>query len=211
MDPTFTLLPLHLDPTSKAISAPSLNNPQLHSELALLNTTHRALLALDNPAGVPPPPVPHNPKRSAAIQKMREQGNASMSKKSTPASSQAHIQEAVKYYTYALEMALGRPMWEPGALVREEVSVLLSNRAQAYMGLQMWPEGAADAATSVEMKPVPGNSKAWWRRGKCLVEMGRWDEAKEWIDRALEAEAIESSDMKMLRVEVEQHLAMKVD
>ena len=134
-----------------------------------------------------------------------------MSKKNTPASSQAHIQEAVKYYTYALEMALGRPMWEPGALVREEVSVLLSNRAQAYVGLQMWPEGAADAATSVEMKPVPGNSKAWWRRGKCLVEMGRWDEAKEWIERALEAEGMESSDMKTLRIEVEQHLAMEYD
>ena len=102
-------------------------------------------------------------------------------------------------------------MWEPGALVREEVSVLLSNRAQAYVGLQMWPEGAADAATSVEMKPVPGNSKAWWRRGKCLVEMGRWDEAKEWIERALEAEGMESSDMKTLRIEVEQHLAMEYD
>ena len=206
MDPTFTLLPLHLDPSSKAISAPTIPNPSLHSELTLLNTTHRALLTLDNSAGVPPPPVPLNPKRSAAIQKMREQGNASMGKKNTPASSQTHIQEAIKYYTYALEMALGRPMWEPGAIVREEVSVLLSNRAQAYMGMQMWPEGAADAATSVEMKPAPGNGKAWWRRGKCLAEMGRWDEAAEWIARAVEADGTESADLKSLRSEVEQHL-----
>ena len=69
------------------------------------------------------------------------------------------------------------------------------------MSLQAWPEGAADAETSVEMKRV-GNQKAWWRRAKCLVEMGRWAQAKEWLGKALEVEG-EDQDLKGLMVEVE--------
>ena len=48
------------------------------------------------------------------------------------------------------------------------------------MALGLWAEGAADAATSVELKRV-GNGKGWWRRGRCLVEMGRWGEARGWV------------------------------
>ncbi|MCJ1411437.1 hypothetical protein MMC19_005526 [Ptychographa xylographoides] len=211
MDETFTLLPLVLDPSTKAISAPSLtSNSALTTELTLLNSTHRSLLTLDTPGAVPPPPLPLNPKRSAAIQKMREQGNASLSKKggtASAANSQGHIQEAIKLYSYAVEMALTRPPWEPAGIVRDELAILLSNRAQAYMSLQQWPEGAADAESSVELKPTPGNGKAWWRRGKCLVEMGRWEEAGEWVKRGLEAAGEEGSELKPLGVEVEAHLA----
>ncbi|MCJ1371490.1 hypothetical protein MMC20_002707, partial [Loxospora ochrophaea] len=175
MDETFTLLPLHLDPSSKAISAPSDSTDRsLATELTSLNQLHRSLLTLDNPSQVPPPPLPLNPKRTAQIQKMREQGN-SVFRKGTPGA--AH--EAIKLYTFGLEMALGRPGWEPAAIVRDETSLLYANRAQAHMSIQAWPEGAVDAETSVEMKRV-GNAKAWYRRGKCLVEMGRWEEAGEW-------------------------------
>lgn len=51
----------------------------------------------------------------------------------------------------------------------------------------MWPEAAADAECSVECKRT-GNGKAWWRRGKCLCEMGRWREAGEWVESGLEVE-----------------------
>lgn len=174
-DETFTLLPLTLDPTTKALSSPS---PSLTPHLTALHTLHRTLLSL--PTGTtPPPPLPTNPKRSAQIQKMREQGNTSL-KKSLP-------HEAIKLYTYGIEMALGRPSWEPAGLVREEASTLFANRAQAYMAVGMWPEGAADAGTSVECKRA-GNGKAWWRRGKCLVEMGRWEEAGRWVREGLEVE-----------------------
>ncbi|MCJ1479731.1 hypothetical protein MMC13_008417 [Lambiella insularis] len=212
MEDTFTLLPLHLDPASKAVSIPSLNSPSMTSELALLNSTHRALLTLDTPNSVPPPPLPLNPKRSAAIQKMREQGNASLARKGGTASvanSQAHTQEAIKLYSYALEMALTRPSWEPASIVRDEVAILMSNRAQAHMGLQAWPEAAADAETSVELKPVPGNGKAWWRRGKCLVEMGRWEEAADWVAKGLEVGGEESAELKALGAEVQSHLTQR--
>lgn len=68
------------------------------------------------------------------------------------------------------------------------------------MSLQAWPEGAADAEGSVEMKRQ-GNAKAWWRRGKCLVEMGRWEEAGEWVAKGLEAEG-NDTDLKGLMKEI---------
>ncbi|KAL2036691.1 hypothetical protein N7G274_010562 [Stereocaulon virgatum] len=200
MDETFTLLPLHLDPTSKAITSP--NDTTLTPHLSTLHTLHRTLLSL--PSQIPPPPFPTNPKRSAQIQKMRDQGNASFKPKATAHPAQAQAHEAIKLYTYGLEMALGRPSWEPSQLVREEASALFANRAQAYMAVKMWAEGAADAETSVELKRGPGNAKAWWRRGKCLVEMGRWEEAGEWVRQAVEVEG-EEKELVELGKEIEAH------
>lgn len=180
MEDTYTQLPLQLDPTSKAISTTDTSDVQLSRELTALNQLHRSLLALDTP--VPPPPVPVSAKRSAQITKLRESGNASFRK--------GAFAEAVRMYTFGLEMALGRPPWEPAGLVRDEVAGLYANRAQAHMAMQAWAEGAVDAEASVEMKRV-GNAKAWWRRGRCLLEMGRWDEARDWVGKALEYEGNE--------------------
>ena len=91
-----------------------------------------------------------------------------------------------------------RPMWEPAALVREEVSSLLANRAQAHMALQNWAEGAVDAHASVEARWV-GNAKAWWRRGRCLSEMGRLEEARDWVKRGLEVEGEEAELVQLLK------------
>lgn len=133
---------------------------------------------------------------------MRDQGNASLRSKSSPTTAQA--QEAIKLYTYGIEMALGRPTWEPAQLVREEAGVLYANRAQAYMAAQMWAEGAADGETSVEMKRA-GNGKAWWRRGRCLCEMGRWEEAQLWVKQGLEVEGNEGELAGLLK-EINAHL-----
>lgn len=95
-------------------------------------------------------------------------------------------------------MALTRPPWEPSGLVRDEASGLYANRAQAYMALQNWPEGAIDAEASVEAKKV-GNAKAWWRRGRCLMEMGRWEEAREWVGRGLEVEGNEDDLVGLMK------------
>lgn len=197
MDETFTLLPIHIDPTSKAISS---RTPSLEADLTSLHSLHRALLA--HPNQIPPPPLPTNPKRSAQIQKMRDQGNASLRTKTSPTSAQAL--EAIKLYTYGIEMALGRPSWEPSQLVREEAGVLYANRAQAYMAAQMWAEGAADGETSVWLKRA-ANGKAWWRRGRCLCEMGRWEEAQSWVREGLEVEGNEG-DLSGLRKEIQGHL-----
>ncbi|KAJ9642993.1 hypothetical protein H2201_006387 [Coniosporium apollinis] len=189
---TFTLLPLHLDPSTKAVSSSSstTTSAALTTELTALNLLHRSLLSLDTPNGVPPPPVPVNPKRSAQIGKLRETGNTSFRKG-------AHA-DAIRMYSLGIDMALGRPGWEPSGLVREEVSGLYANRAQAHMALQQWAEGAVDAECSVEMKRV-GNAKGWWRRGRCLFEMGRLEEAREWVGQALEFEAGEQDLVGLMR------------
>lgn len=188
---TFTLLPLQIDAQSKAIScAPGHSNRGLDAELATLNALHRALLGLEGSQMVPPPPLPVNPKRSANVTKLRESGNAEFRK--------GRYAEAIKFYTLGLQMALTRPAWEPSQLVREEVAALYSNRAQAHMAVQSWAEGAVDAECSVEAKRG-GNAKAWWRRGRCLLEMGRLDEAREWVGKGLEIEGEEKELVELLK------------
>jgi translocation protein SEC72 len=194
---TFTLLPLEMDPTTKAIAASHSAGNALNSELAALNALHRSLLSVETPTGTPPPPVPVNPKRSAQIGKLRESGNAQFRT--------GKHDEAVKYYGLAISMALARPSWEPSGLVREELSGLLSNRAQANMAQQNWVDGAIDAEASVEMKRI-GNAKGWWRRGKCLLEMNRLEEAAQWVKQGLELEATEQ-DLVQLRDEIEKRRA----
>ncbi len=193
---TFTQLPLRLDAATKAVHTDT-QDPALVGELSALNQLHRLLIALDTP--VPPPPVPVNPRRSAQINKLRETGNTSFRKGAYP--------EAVRMYTLGLEMALGRPPWEPAGLVRDEIAGLYANRAQAHMAMQAWPEAMVDAETSVEMKRV-GNAKAWWRRGRCLLEMGRLDEAKTWVGEALEFEGSEP-DLVGLMKEIDAQLQRK--
>ena len=211
---TFTLLPLTIDPSSKAISS---STPTLSETLTSLNALHRTLLSLPEEAKTtPPPPLPVAPKRSAQVQKMREGGNAALRKATTTTTSSAGggggnantpAHEALKLYTYGIEMALQRPGWEPASLVREEASALFSNRSQAYMALGLWAEGAADAATSVELKRGPGNGKAWWRRGKCLCEMGRWEEAATWGAEGGEvAGGDNAEELRALGAEVEARL-----
>lgn len=197
MEDTYTHLPVQIDPASKAISVPaSSSSTALTTELTALNTLHRTLLNLDTPT--PPPPLPVNPKRSAQIQKLRESGNASFRK--------SNYADAIRMYTFGIEMAVGRPGWEPSGLVRDEVAALYANRAQAHMAMQNWPLGMVDAEASVEMKRA-GNAKAWWRRGRCLVEMGRLEEAEEWVGKGLGVE--EDADLKALAKEIEKAIKRK--
>lgn len=176
--------PLHLNPTTKAISLttpttyPPTQTASINSELQELNQLHRSLLNLDAP-NIPPPPLPVNPKRSAQITKLRDSANTAYRK--------SNYTEAVRLYSYSIEMALSRPSWEPVTLTRDELAGLFANRAQAYMSQQAWAEGLVDAKASVDSKAV-GNVKGWWRVGKCLAEMSRYAEAKEFLLNGIEVE-----------------------
>ncbi|KAG7122248.1 Fe-S cluster assembly protein dre2 like [Verticillium longisporum] len=70
--------------------------------------------------------------------------------------------------------------------------------ATAHMALTQWAEGSVDAEASVEARKV-GNAKAWWRRGRCLQEMGRLEEAREWVRRGLGMEGEEAELVALLR------------
>lgn len=180
MDPldTYNALPLSIDPSTKAISS---TDPALAAELEELNQTVRQFVTLDTPNQVPPPPAPVKPQRSAAINKMKESGN--------DAYKTDQFDEAIKRYGMAIKMAADRPAWEASGLVREELSTLYNNRSLALMSApgRRLPEAAIDAEISVEMKKV-GNVKAWWRRGQCLKEMGRLQEAADWVKGGLDLE-----------------------
>lgn len=176
MDDTFHPVPLSIDASTKAIST---SDPLLQSDIDELNRLNRTFIGLETPNQVPPPPAPVNPKRSVQINKMRESGNASYKK--------GAYGDAIKMYDLAIRMASERPTWEASGLVREELSALYNNRAQSWMSQQKWAEAAVDAEVSVEMRKV-GNVKGWWRRGQCLREMGRLEEAAEWVRGGLEFE-----------------------
>jgi translocation protein SEC72 len=189
----FDMLPLAVDPESSTVSSTNTSR-SLNAELAALNALHRTLLS--SPEATHPkthvtlPPVPVNPKRSANVTKLRENGNAEYKKD--------RFAEAHRLYTLGIQMAVARPSWEPSAIAREEVSGLYANRAQASMALGNWAEAAVDADTSVEVRKQ-GNAKAWWRKGKCLMEMGRLEDAREWVKKALELEGQEAELTALLK------------
>lgn len=72
------------------------------------------------------------------------------------------------------------------------------------MAIGNWPEGLADAEASIDCKKV-GNPKAHWRKGKCLKEMGRLEEARDALELGLEYGG-DDSDLKSLYKEVQEAL-----
>jgi translocation protein SEC72 len=189
----FEYIPITIDPATKKLTKTrSSPNHALDKELESLNTMHRQMVGLETPNSIPGPPVPVNPARSQQLQKLRETGNTAFRKGSH--------QEAIRMYTLGIGMAKTRPGWEPAGLVREEIAALYVNRAQAYMSMKEWADGLVDARASVEMRAV-NNTKGWWRRAKCLLEMGRLDEAAEVVNAGLEFGA--DADLVSLKKEVD--------
>ncbi|KAJ5874755.1 uncharacterized protein N7529_003185 [Penicillium soppii] len=185
--------PIYMDPATKALSLQANNLPPsqattIANELKELNALHRSLLTLET-ANIPPPPLPLNPKLSAQISKLRDSANTAYRK--------TNYDEALTLYKYAIDMALARPGWEPVAVARDELAGLYANRAQAYMAKQAWPEALVDAKASVDSKPV-GNVKAWWRIAKSLAEMGRYEEARRFLQKSIDIEGRESEGGKEL-------------
>ena len=194
---TYTHIPLHLDPTTKQLSALSTSGIDQATLTAInnLNMLHTSLKTLETPSQIPPPPVPVNPKRSAQISKLRDAASAAHRK--------GNYAEAVRLWGYAIDMAAGRPGWEPVGLMREELAALFLGRGESYAGERKWVDGWKDAERSVECKAGPavgpqnqkgpGNVKAWVLGGRCLGEMGRRGEAVEWCEKGAEVEGIGAS------------------
>ncbi|KIW62157.1 hypothetical protein PV04_10358 [Phialophora macrospora] len=196
---TYTHLPLHIDPQTKQISVLS-SNKELQQAIANINNLHNSFKSLDTPNNIPPPPLPVNPKRSGQIQKLRESAVASARK--------GQHQDAIRLLGVGIDMAAGRPGWEPMGLAREELAHMYLSRAGAHADVQNWPESLKDAECSIECKrgpgqgpngeKVPGNAKAYIVGGRCLMEMGRWQEAVEWLEKAIEIEGKEGDDGREL-------------
>lgn len=197
---TYTHLPIHIDPTTKALHVTSSSDKPIHDAVSLINELHTQFKSLETPNNIPPPPIPVNPKRTAQINKLRETAGQAAAKKNNA--------EAVKLLTYALDMAAARPDWEPVGLKREELAACYLGRAAAYAEMREWVDAYRDAVCSTECKRGPtvtpqgqrimGNPKAYLIGGKALMEMGRTEEAVKWLEKALEVEGREQDDCKFL-------------
>lgn len=202
---TYTHLPIRIDPQTKQISAPSADR-SIQKALQHVNALHTAFKNVETPSNIPPPPVPVNPKRSAQITKLRESANTAQRK--------GQYQEAIRLWSFAIDMATGRPGWEPIGLVRAELADLFLGRANAEAAAQQWIEAWKDAESSTECKrgpgqgpngeKIPGNPKAFIVAGRCLSEMGKWIQAVEWLERAVDTEGKEGEDGKELVKMLEQ-------
>ena len=127
--------------------------------------------------------------RDQALSAMKKH-NANPNTKNNPGSSSS-LEESLKYWTYAIDMAIQRPGFEASAVVREELASLYASRAQVYMMLKRWAEGFADGKCSVECKRQGGNKEGWVRGARCLVEMGRWEEGGRWVEEGKGTEGAE--------------------
>lgn len=192
---TYTHLPVHIDPQTKQASILS-SDKTIQDAIDNLNRLHTSFKSLETPNNVPPAPMLVNPKRSAQVQKLRDSA-AATSKKGDNVG-------AIRLLGVAIDMAAARPGWEPMGLAREELAMMYLSRGAANASVQNWVEGLIDAECSVECKSgpgqgpngerIPGNPKAWIVGGRCLMEMARWSDAVEWLERAVEKEGAEGTE-----------------
>ncbi|ETN43738.1 uncharacterized protein HMPREF1541_02897 [Cyphellophora europaea CBS 101466] len=196
---TYNHLPVHIDPSTKAVSVNS-SDKAVQDAVALVNDLHTQFKSLETANNIPPPPVPVNPKRTAQINKLRESAGQSAKK--------GNNAEAVRLLTFALDMASARPDWEPVGLKREELAICYLARAAANAELREWVDAWRDAQCSTECKKGPsqtpqgqrilGNPKAFTIGGKALLEMGRTEEAVQWLEKGVETEGTQTDDCKAM-------------
>ncbi|KAK7206061.1 hypothetical protein BZA70DRAFT_123071 [Myxozyma melibiosi] len=194
----FTPVPINFDPVTKHLSLSSTSSPDdpLATALSAVNTLHRDLINLN--ADVPPPPNQINGRLTEQVRKLKDSGNQAFKRTA--------YADAIRMYTLAIEMALKRPAWEAAGYQREEICLLYSNRAQAYMSTAAWGEALADSEAAIFLKR--SFTKAHYRKGKCLQNMGRLRDAKDAYELGLEsgatAEGGSEAELKTALAEVEE-------
>lgn len=185
----------------------------MQEAIAAVNSLHTTFKSIEPPSNVPPPPVPVNPKRSAQINKLRESATVAVRK--------GQMQEAIRILGFAIDMAHSRPSWEPVGLIREELAACYMARSNAYYMAQDWVNGFKDAQCSTECKKGPsqgpngergpGNPRAWTLGAKCLVEMSKWADAVDWLEKGLEIEGSEGDEGREMKRLLEQARAKVIN
>ncbi|CAG8446959.1 33_t:CDS:1 [Funneliformis caledonium] len=145
-----------------------------------LNTLHKNLRSIN---GEIPPPNHINQNLSKQIVKLKEDGNNHFKTQ--------NYNDAIKLYGLAIDMAFQRQFWEPHELTEQEVSVCLSNRSAAYISLEQWVNAYADAEWCIKIKP--DFSKGYFRKGKALMGLKRYEEAVHAFEIGLEFEPTNDS------------------
>jgi translocation protein SEC72 len=132
-------------------------------------TQHNQLAASIKPFAELPPPNKPLPSVNAQVDQLKVEGNK--------AYKALDYTEAIRQYSAAADLAWSRPLWEPLAFqfVREELAPILSNRSAAHVALEQYVEALVDAEIVTRLKA--DWSKGWFRKGKALFGLSRFEEA----------------------------------
>lgn len=170
----FTPVPIAIDSTEHLLalvssSATANTSIQINPFEPVLHPTREQVVAKVNllsqifknaPEGaIPPPPQNVDKNRSAAVNKLKEDGNVSLTfflllrpsvlkgegeLTSKVVDEQAKFKakaykESIIFYSQALMVAASRMPWESSAIIRDELSIVLCNRAAAYGAInEVW-------------------------------------------------------------------------
>jgi tetratricopeptide (TPR) repeat protein len=93
---------------------------------------------------------------------------------------------ALAKYNLAASIAAQRPPWESSAILREELSTVISNRSTTLFELGDYLGALADAETVITIRR--DWQKGHFRKAKALVGLGRLEEAQEAISLGLQFE-----------------------
>lgn len=170
-DAGFQPVPLGMHPETHQLVSPT-------TDLTVLNALIRSLKALPPQMPFPPPPNVVPPQRSMAINKAKEEGNS--------AYRSGNLAEAIKFYTLAVDVAASRPLWETNMVARDELALCLCNRSAAFAAVEDWIGALCDADAVVKLKRPW--SKGHFRKGKALVGLKRYEEARESFGLGLQFE-----------------------
>ena len=178
MADTYTHLPIKLVDSAKSTKCLCQAHEveiceKCNIDVKTFNNFYKAFNAISAP--IPPPPNSVTPQRSMQINKLKDRGNDSFRKKD--------FEDAMRCYNLAIAMAAGRPVWEPSALARDELVILLCNRSAANQAQELWPEALADAEVVVNLKPIW--PKGHYRKAKALIELGRLEAARDAVSFGL--------------------------
>ncbi|KAH7924301.1 TPR-like protein [Leucogyrophana mollusca] len=151
--------------------------PDCDVDFSSLNRMSKILHANPN-LRCPPPGNVVQQKLSQAVTTTKDEGNNLYKN--------GKHKEALARYNMAASIAIQRPPWENNAVLREELSTVVSNRSAALFELGDFIGALVDAETVISIRR--NWSKGHFRKAKALVGLGQIEEAKEAVALGLSFE-----------------------
>lgn len=102
----------------------------------------------------------------------------------------------IKQMNQALELILSKPPWEPAQVKLQQTVGVLGLRCDAYIARGQWADAYADAEVLVMFSPQ--DWKSYFRKGRCLKMIEKYDEAKQNFVTAKNLAKLDSSNLPMI-------------
>lgn len=94
--------------------------------------------------------------------------------------------KALQNYNMSANIALSRNPWEPSALVRDELAIVICNRSATYSAAGDFLSALVDAEVVINLKRPW--SKGHFRKAKALLGLGKLEEARDAVMLGLQFE-----------------------